>query len=1101
MRRKLLFMLLTALLLASLSACQEVPVSESDSASEEVISDATVSDLLEIVKNDATEYVIVRDDSSATQDANVQGTIKIHNAVNEALHVDIPLTTDWVNVNRGEEIPTDTKEILVGKTNRPESTAVLDNLGNNEYIIQVVGDRIVINATSDEALALAIDVFLTETLGYDAENQTCTKNTMSLANNYRTTGKYVFNIEERENAVISTTPQKYNAPTVLYQDGVYYQKFDPWNVTGCLSTMQVACSYSDIINVNSDSVMVYTTNADTVGTWEAVEDRYNIDMMIAINRAELAWAEEHPDAIQTRSNGSKMMHGAGASYYMVPTEEFIEYTWDIVEWSLKTYRPTTIAFEEPEMWNESGYSDGFKKEWKNYFGEDWEDPMSSPEAMLKCMELKTYLFERIIGVMAERMAEIAPNTNFYIATHSTTNYNAWGITAGLNHYMATGEVDGVIGQTWSDTIRTEFLYNGREVVDEYLNAYIDFTSYMDSVEGTNFYALADPMADNAAATEESNRYSYLQTIVASLMRPEIHRFEICPWTDRAFGRVSTSYRTILQQCFNALNEVGGKEITLEAGTPGIAYAVSDTVSWLKNGRWAPETSDSLYGITMPLAIYGIPISMKSMEQIYTAADLEDVKVLILSYDNQLPMDEAVNDAIAEWVKDGGTLMLLSGRNDFWSAEDRFWVEDKTPIDNLLKKLGVNASVSEETIDGSAVMDGIEDLGRYVKGEKVRGTYKRFAIAYESEYESILTVGEQQLGFETAVGEGHLLAVGLPSLFYTSESGCKLMRALTEYAVQYTDLEYVETNLMTIRRGNVIATHALRFDEKLDGTYIDLYDENLSIVRDPLVEAKNSRLLYAMDTLDLSVPRFAFSSGELVRNKDGICVLSESSEETTFSYTAAASSMIATRVLAPVGSYPETVKAVCAEMELPVIQVWDNKTSSLLLIVDGYAQQTDVTITWGDTPVADGQNIYYIEENVKVNNLNLDREYLVENTASANDGLRFCDFDGKLVYKLDISEHPDVKFMLSVTQNYIVEVSSNGKDWTMVADYSQGGTVEHIRDAGNATILDIYPAQYDITDTCYFRIRNSNTSMGWGGSLSMIQWRYRVTAEEYKASNS
>ena len=135
-----------------------------------------------------------------------------------------------------------------------------------------------------------------------------------------------------------------------------------------------------------------------------------------------------------------MLHGAKGSYYMVPTKEFIEYTWDIVKRAIVMFRPVTIAFEEPEMWNQSGYSDGFKAEWKEYFKEDWQDPQSSPEAMLKSMELKTWLFERIIGVMYERIEKLAPGTKMYIATHSTVNYNAWGITAGLNHYMATGKI-------------------------------------------------------------------------------------------------------------------------------------------------------------------------------------------------------------------------------------------------------------------------------------------------------------------------------------------------------------------------------------------------------------------------------------------------------------------------------------------------------------------------------------------------------------------------------------------------------------------------------------------------------------------------------------
>jgi len=1094
-RKTALLFALAVLAAASMISCTGDETADTDNTAAET--EAAVSDNLDITVDGATEYVVVRADTAANDSAVVRSTVKIRNAFKDAAGVDIRLTTDWVK--RGDPVPEGTKEIIVGDTNRPESAQAAEGLGKNEYVIKIIGDRIVIYGTTEEATNLALEHFLKDALGYDPETETYSKNTVSLPKDYTASGKYVFNIDARENAVISTTPEKYNRPEVILQDGVYYQKFDPYNVTGCLSSMQVACAYNDGINVNSDSVMVYSTSEGTVNTWNAVDSRYNIDMMIAINRADLAWAEAHPEAIQTQSTGTKMLHGSGGAYYMVPTEEFIEYTWEKVEWSLKTFRPTTIAFEEPEMWNASGYSQGFKDEWKKYFGEEWQDPNSSPEALVKSMELKTYLFERIISIMSERMAEIAPNTTFYIATHSTVNYNDWGITAGLNHYMATGKVHGIIGQTWSDTIRTAYPYNGQDVVDEYLNAYVDFASYLDSVEGTNFYALADPMCDSTSSTEAKNQFAYLQTIVASLMHPEIHRFEICPWTDRAFGRVSTTYKTILQQCFNALNEVGGKEMTLESGTPGIKYLVSDTISWLKNPRWAPETSDGYYGVTMPLATYGIPVGVKSMEQVYTAADLDDVKILIVSYDNQLPMDEKVNDAIAEWVKAGGTLLLLSGQNDFWEAEDRFWREDGSPIANLFKKMGVEAKIADHSL-GSVNITGTGMIGEAADGESLKGAYKKFAVTYESSYDTLLSTEDgEQLGFETPVGDGHLIAIGIPVNFYTTRGGDDLMRAIAEYATQYEDIEYVEKNLMVARRGNIVAAHALRKNEKLEGTYIDLYDERMNIVTDPMVIAKDSRLLYDFSDFDLSVPRFGFSGGELVE-ADGKRVLTETADKMTFSYTAAGNSVVGTRILVPKGVYPAEAKAVCDGHELEVIQIWDNTTSSLLLLIDGYAQQTDVEITWGTTPVADGQNIYYLEEKVECNDKNRDKEYLIENSAGVNSGLRFCDLTGQLVYKFDISEYPDVKFMLNLSQNYIVEVSPDGTNWEMIADYSQGGTVEHIRDGGNATTLSVYPAEHGITETFYFRIRNSNTTMGWGGSISMIQWRYQVTEAEFNAAN-
>ena len=1085
--KKLLMMLLAAAAILTFVSCND------DVGGNETGEDTGNSELasvVDIVKDGASEYIIMRSDNAPSGSAETKAAIALRAAIKAATGVELTMKTDW---DKEGNIPTDTKEILIGATNRPESAAVLEGLGEDQYVIRMIGNRLVINATSDEAITMAVERFAAELLGYDSEAGTYAKNTLSLPADYSTSGEYSFQIVARQ-GLTTTTPEKYLTPEIVMTDGKYLQKFASYGVTGCMTSLQTGSSYKELGHVNCDSIMIYSTNESTVKSWTDHEDIFNIDMMIAINRAVLSWAEEHPESIQTRADGSWMMHGAKGSYYMVPTEEFIEYLWEDVEWSIINYRPCTIAFEEPEMWNASGYSQGFKDEWKAYFGEEWQDPASSPEALVKSMELKTYLFERIIGVLYERVKEIAPETNFYIATHSTVNYNAWNITAGLNHYMATGKVDGVIGQTWSDTIRSSYSYKGRGTVDEFLNAYIDFASYMDSVEGTNFYALADPMCDSESSTEEKNRYAYLQNIVASLMRPEIHRFEICPWLNRAFEDVSGSYRTILQQCFNALNEVGGKEITLEAGTPGIAYAVSDTISWLKNTNWAPATSTGLYGITMPLATAGIPVSIKSMEQIYTAEDLKDVKILIVSYDNMLPMSEDVNDAIAAWVKAGGTLMLLSGQNDFWDADDRFWNtgdnKDGSPVANLLKKLGVDVKVVDLNANTSAMMEGIDVLAASAAKGRVASAYQKFSVAYEGNVKAILKLDGKTLGFESAVGEGHLIAVGLPSTYYSTNVGCELMLALTEYATRYADLEYVTTNLMTIRRGNVVATHALVNNDRLTGRYIDIFDERLTVVTDPVVEGKDSRLLYALDQLDLSIPRFGFSGGELVEGS-----LTETAEKTTFTYTSASSSTVSTRLLAPEGRYPVSATGKCDGKDVEVTMNWNNATSSLLLQNEGNAKPTEITVTWGDTPVADGQNVYYAEESVSVNVNGTDTPYLIVNTAGANNGLRFCDGDRELIYKFDITNQPGAVYSFTLTQNYVAEVSADGENWTQVADYSQGGTVPHLTTGGNTFILSVKPADYGCTDTFYFHLYNSDTSQGWGGSLSQIQWKYRISEEE------
>lgn len=1085
--KKILVVFLVVAALVTFPACSHETGSVETSGKNQ--GDQQVS-VVDIVKNGTSAYVIMYSDLLSSDSTAARAAESLCNAIQAATGVELTLRTDR---NEDQIVPADADEILIGNTNRPESAEVLEELGSDQYAVKLIGHRLVINATSDEALTTAVEQVIDDLLGFDSESHSYSLQQLSVPIGYNITGKYRFQIEARQ-GMITTTPEKYLIPKIVLTDSGYIQKFESFGVTGCLTSLQTNSNYHEIGHVNCDSIMIYSTSEETVKSWTDHEDLFNIDMMIAINRADNAWAEAHPDSIQTQSNGRRMQHSTGSSYYMVPTEAFIEYLWEDVEWALINYRPCTIAFEEPEMWNASGYSQGFQDEWLAYFGEEWQDPSSSPEALLKSMELKTYLFERIITVLSERIKEIAPATNLYIATHSTVNYNAWNITAGLNHYMATGKVDGVIGQTWSDTIRTAYKYRGKSTVDEFLNAYIDFASYMDSVEGTNFYALADPMCDSTSSTEEKNRYAYLQNIVASLLRPEIHRFEICPWLSRAFEQVSDSYRTILQQCFNALNEVGGKEITLETGTPGIYYAVSDTISWLKKAKWAPATSQGLYGITMPLATAGIPIGIQSMEQIYTPEDLAEVKILILSYDNMLPMSEMVNDAIAEWVQVGGTLMLLSGCNEFWGAADRFWNtgknQDGSPVANLMKKMDVNVTIEHPELSSSSVWESTLDLSSIDSNKRLADDIRNFTITYRGDVKELLSVEGKMLGFEAEVGDGHLIAVGLPSTYYSTNAGCDLMLALTEYATTYTDVKYVETNLMTIRRGNVVATHALVNDDVLDGRYIDIYDQQLTIVTNPVVKAQDSRLLYATDQLDLSIPRLGFSGGELVEGS-----LTETADRTVFTYTSASSSTVSTRILAPVGRYPVSAVATCDGKDVEVVMNWNNATSSLLLQNDGNARPTEITVTWGDTPLADGQNIYYAEESVAVKADGEDEKYLILNTACANSDLRFCDGDRELIYRFDISQQPHALYTFTLTQNYVAEVSSDGENWTLVADYSQGGTVPHLTTGGNTLLLTIKPEEYGCTDTFYFHLYNSNTSMGWGGSLSQIKWKYQITEEE------
>lgn len=105
------------------------------------------------------EYTIVRPDE--TDEKTVTAASKLYSELKKKYGVNVKLTTDYVG--RGESVPTDTKEILVGLTNREESKG----LRYLDYEIAYANDRVVINGGNGAAVAEAVDAFIADCLKAD----------------------------------------------------------------------------------------------------------------------------------------------------------------------------------------------------------------------------------------------------------------------------------------------------------------------------------------------------------------------------------------------------------------------------------------------------------------------------------------------------------------------------------------------------------------------------------------------------------------------------------------------------------------------------------------------------------------------------------------------------------------------------------------------------------------------------------------------------------------------------------------------------------------------------------------------------------------------
>ena len=119
------------------------------------------------------EFTIMRPDIADS--ATVDATVALRTAVEEKLGVKLKLGTDWVK--RPEDVPVGTKEILIGATNRPESSGY--GLKYHDFVVDYVNDRIVIAGGCGDAVLSGVNWFIenciTESLVIPAEPYRCSQ--------------------------------------------------------------------------------------------------------------------------------------------------------------------------------------------------------------------------------------------------------------------------------------------------------------------------------------------------------------------------------------------------------------------------------------------------------------------------------------------------------------------------------------------------------------------------------------------------------------------------------------------------------------------------------------------------------------------------------------------------------------------------------------------------------------------------------------------------------------------------------------------------------------------------------------------------------------
>ena len=466
------------------------------------------------------------------------------------------------------------------------------------------------------------------------------------------------------------------------------------------TTFQTAGHWKPATDIRSDAVMVYGADdhwnhrREKVETFEQRLETWRRRGYKTHFMTGIAWGEYrdyftgkwdgkwHLDEGQYTQEGDSVWHGHLIPY-VVPTRNFLEYFKQTQMKRVIDAGVDAIFLEEPEYWARSGYSEAFKREWKEYYGFDWRPQHESAENTYLSNKLKYHLYYRALDEVFSYCKaygrEKGMDVKCYVPTHSLLNYAQWAIVSPEASLASLPCVDGYIAQVWTGTSREPNFYNGERRERVFETAFLEYgcMESMTAPTKRKMFFLTDPIEDRAKDWEDYKR-NYQATFTAQLLYPHMNNYEVMPWPDRIYeglykvsanseekARIPRFYSTQMQVMVNTLNQMPLSENEV-SGSQGISVLMANSLMFQRSpkpveGYKDPQLSN-FYGEALPFLKRGIPVGITHLENVGYADTWRGVKVLLMSYSNMKPLDPEAHKHLAEWVRGGGVI-VYSGRDD------------------------------------------------------------------------------------------------------------------------------------------------------------------------------------------------------------------------------------------------------------------------------------------------------------------------------------------------------------------------------------------------------------------------------------------------------
>ena len=291
--------------------------------------------------------------------------------------------------------------------------------------------------------------------------------------------------------------------------------------------------------------------------------------------------------------------------------------------------------------------------------------------------------------------------------------------AGLN------EATDIIGEAGTDTANLPMRYAGLREDRTFARAYLEYSSLLHAARGANkrVWFLTDPHLDAAAPASGDARTEYEQTLIAALLIGDVSAYQLALPPQTLTTDLTPDESARVNNLLAALEDLHN-----QTGISGnadkdddIAVLVSDTVQW-QRGDPSPSDLDGVFGLALPLLLRGIPVQMACLDRAVDPGYLNNFKTLLVSYDFQKPLGARTQQALAEWVRRGGSLIYVGGTDAYNAVPDAWWQQAglAAPQMDLWKQLGLDMGAPTPRTAP------LEDASRYKVVLKAAGQEKNFA---------------------------------------------------------------------------------------------------------------------------------------------------------------------------------------------------------------------------------------------------------------------------------------------------------------------------------------------------------------------------------------